>query len=257
MNQIDKVQHAFTKQAQYFDTYQKNFSKEQFNKWAIDKIGFLGTENVLEVAAGTCALGRMVSPYVNHIIELDTTMAMLKVGEYEAQKEELNNLSFVKGIAENLPFIEQTFDVVMSRLAFHHFENIDCVFAEMKRVLKSKGKLVVIDMEARDEKLRARADEIEKLRDPSHVKCISRDEFYHLAAKYHMKVTRCEMILIPVSLNAWMDLTQVEASVREEITNAMEKDIKGGEKTGFAPFKKENNIYFNHKWMLFVAEKGE
>lgn len=255
MKQIEKVQREFTKQAKKFDNYQKNFSKEEFNKWAIDKIAFSGTEHVLEVAAGTCALGRMVSPYVRSITELDTTSAMLNIGKYEAQREGLKNLSYVNGIAENLPFMEQAFEIVMSRLAFHHFEDVDLVFSEMTRVLKTNGKLVVIDMEARDENLRKRADEIETLRDPSHVRCISRAEFYELANKYHLKVTVCDMIPIPVSLDAWMDLTQVKESVREQITNTMEKELEGGEKTGFNPFRKKDGIFFNHKWMLFIAEK--
>lgn len=210
---------------------------------------------MLEVAAGTCALGRMVSPYVKSVTELDVTSAMLEVGKKEAQKENIKNLSFLVGEAKALPFDSKSFDVVMSRLAFHHFEYVDQAFYEMVRVLKDSGKLVVIDMEARQEKLRKRADAIETLRDPSHVKCRSREEFYALAAQCHMEITVCNMIPIPVSLNAWMDVTQVATPVRNEIIAAMKEDIMGGEQTGFQPYFKGQEIYFNHRWMLLIAKK--
>lgn len=256
MNQIEKIKKEFTKQAKNFENYQKSFSKEKFNKWAIEKINFDKSENVLEVAAGTCALGRMVSPFVKTITELDATKAMLDVGRNEAEKEGIFNLSFKEGIAEKLPFSNDTFDTVMSRLAFHHFLDIDIVFSEMVRVLKSNGKLVIIDMEARDENLREVADKLETMRDNSHTKCVSRKEFISLAEKNSMSISVCEMIPIPVSLTAWMELTKVPDDTRVEIRKAMQVDIDGGKQTGFEPYMSNGEIYFNHKWLLIVAQKN-
>ena len=50
------------------------------------------------------------------------------------------------GNAEALPFPDCSFEIVLSRLAFHHFPNRGKPFAEMVRVLKPGGKLVMIDM---------------------------------------------------------------------------------------------------------------
>ena len=79
-------------------------------------------------------------------------------------------LSLIHIYAERLPFLDDGFDIVISRLAFHHFANPKRCFSEMARVLKPGGKLVVIDMEAAEETLRAVEDEIETLRDPSHMR---------------------------------------------------------------------------------------
>ena len=53
----------------------------------------------------------------------------------------------------------------------------------MARVLKTGGKLVVIDMEAAEEALRNTENEIETLRDPSHVRKLSKEEFTEMFRK--------------------------------------------------------------------------
>lgn len=116
---------------------------------------------MLEVAAGTCACGRAVAPNARSVTCLDMTPAMLEAGRTEAEKESLHNMHFVLGDAAELPFLDNSFDIVLSRLAFHHFPNTDRPFAEMARVLKPGGKLVMIDMEAAEGALRASFDGIE------------------------------------------------------------------------------------------------
>lgn len=80
------------------------------------------TDHVLEVAAGTCICGRAFAPFVHEVICLDVTPAMLAVGKMQAEKQAYNNMMFVTGDAEELPFLDYSFDVVISRLAFHIFQ---------------------------------------------------------------------------------------------------------------------------------------
>lgn len=253
--QIEKIREEFTKQAENFNEYQKSFSQEEHNQFVIENIGLADSDLVLEVAAGTCAFGRLIAPYVKRIVELDATDAMLEVGKKEAEKAGISNAVYINGLAEELPFSDESFDVVVSRLAFHHFENVDIPFREMCRVLKCGGKLVIIDMEAREESLRNIADSFETLRDPSHVRCISRMEFRQLAQKNHMNIAYCEMVLRPVRLNAWMDLTKVPEETRKLIQAAMEEDVSGGQKTGLAPYEKDGRMMFDHRWLQIIAKK--
>ncbi len=80
---------------------------------------------------------------------LDTTDAMLQIGKQAAQDSHLDNMVFVKGNAEELPFLDNSFDILFSRLAFHHFTDIESIFREMVRVLKPGGKFVLIDRSGR------------------------------------------------------------------------------------------------------------
>lgn len=143
-----EIQKSFTQQAKNFVSGKMNFSKKEYLNHTVSKIAPAGTDNVLEVAAGTCACGRAVAPNARSVTCLDMTPAMLEVGRTEAEKESLHNMHFVLGDAAELPFLDNSFDIVLSRLAFHHFPNTDRPFAEMARVLKPGGKLVMIDMEA-------------------------------------------------------------------------------------------------------------
>lgn len=58
-----------------------------------------------------------LAPYVKDITCLDLTEAMLKQGKKLAKQEGIQNISFVSGNAECLPFEDETFDLVITRLA--------------------------------------------------------------------------------------------------------------------------------------------
>ena len=124
----------------------------------------------------------------------------------------------------------------------------------MQRVLKKGGKRVVWDMEATEEALRDIDDKIERMRDPSHTRILSREEFEKLFQKDFL--LQCEeTTLVPVNLNSWMNLTDTPEDVQKEITDLMNKELTGGAKTGFAPYLKENQIMFDHRWLLLIGVK--
>ena len=76
-----------------------------------------------------------------------------------------------------LPYPDQSFSLVVSRFAFHHFERPGDVLAEMKRVCKRGGRVVVCDLLASDNPDKADAfHAVEMMRDPSHARALRLDE---------------------------------------------------------------------------------
>ncbi|HIT90971.1 MAG TPA: methyltransferase domain-containing protein [Candidatus Merdenecus merdavium] len=251
----ETIQKSFTEQAKTFETKSMCFTKQEYLKHMVSSVNPKGSDTVLEVAAGTCICGRSLAPFVQSVICLDMTPAMLEVGKDKAEKQGLRNINFVQGDAEKLPFLDNSFDLVISRLAFHHFPHPKRCFSEMARVLKAGGKLVIIDMEAAKEELRNTEDEIEVLRDPSHIRNLSKEEFTAMFREEHLTVTEVDVTEIPVSLSAWMALTNTPAKISADISKCFAKEIRGNDLTGFNPYQKDGEIYFNQRWVMIIGEK--
>lgn len=249
------IQKSFTEQAKNFETKSMNFIKQEYLEHMISYVKPQKTDTVLEVAAGTCICGRSLAPFVKNVTCLDMTTAMLAVGKGAAEKQGLLNMDFVQGDAEKLPFSDNSFDIVISRLAFHHFPNPKRCFSEMARVLKTGGKMVVIDMEAAEEVLRNTEDEIETLRDPSHMRNLSKEEFTNMFRENCLSITTMDCTELPVSLSAWLALTNTPAEISADITKRLMDEINGNGLTGFKPYQKNGEIYFNHRWLMMIAKK--
>lgn len=252
---IEKINRSFELQAPNFESKSVNFTKEEYLNYTISCVAPCRENTLLEVAAGTCACGRSFAPVVRTVVCLDATVPMLQIGQREADKQHLSNMVFIKGYAEELPFLDNSFDIVFSRLAFHHFTNTDVVFSEMVRVLKPGGKLVMIDMEAADEPLRKTEDEIETLRDPSHVKNLSKTEMLSLFETHGLAIEKCETTEMPQRLESWLALTRTPEPIQQKITERMRTELAGGGKTGLSPYVENGTICFNQKWLLLIGRK--
>ena len=252
---MKKINSSFTDQAKSFENANMNFSKKEYLDYTMKAIGAAKTDLVLEPAAGTCVCGRTLAPMVQKVTCLDATPAMLVVGIQSAKEAGLGNMEFILGLIEDLPFPDASFDIVMTRLSFHHFQEMEKPFSEMNRVLKPGGKLVIIDMEAAEESVRETEDGIERLRDCSHVRNRSRQEFVSLYNAAGYTIWKEESTKIPVRLSALMELTKTPEAVQKDIVQMMERDMAGGFPTGFHPCRKDGEIWFDQRWLMLIGIK--
>ena len=88
--------------------------------------------------------------------------------------------------AEDLPFADSAFDLVVSRIAPHHFEDVAAAVAEMARV--ANDLVVVEDTLYVSEEV----EEAEKLRDPTHVRSYSEEEWRALLEGAGLEIERIE-----------------------------------------------------------------
>ncbi len=100
---------------------------------------------VLDVATGTGDLAIAVHKGTKaNIVGLDLSQQMLNVGIEKVKKQNLQNqISMMKGDAENLPFEDNKFDAVSVAFGVRNFENLTKGLAELRRVVK-EGKSVYI-----------------------------------------------------------------------------------------------------------------
>jgi SAM-dependent methyltransferase len=124
--------------------------------------------------------------------------------------------------AEHIPFADGSFDVVVSRIAPHHFTDVRAAVAEMERV---SNRLVVIEdtLFSSD-----RHEQAEKLRDPTHVRNYTEDEWRDFLTESGLEVEQAECFEKTHPLEAWLSRTGCEgeeaARVKELLADRMTED---------------------------------
>jgi ubiquinone/menaquinone biosynthesis C-methylase UbiE len=113
--------------------------------------------------------------------------------------------------AEDLPFADGSFDVVVSRIAPHHFSDVGAAVAEMERV---SNRLVVIEDTLYSSE---RHEEAERLRDPTHVRNYTEEEWRRLLEEAGLEVEQVECFEKTHPLDAWLARTGCEGKEAERV----------------------------------------
>lgn len=105
---------------------------------------------ILDVATGTGDVAINTIKQLNitglHIIGLDISPEMLNIGKKKIVTEGMSGtIDMIVGDSENLPFENNKFDAITVAYGVRNFENLERGLSEMLRVLKPKGKLVVLE----------------------------------------------------------------------------------------------------------------
>ena len=105
--------------------------------------------SLLDLAAGTGDLAiyfRKLYGDNNKITLADPNAEMLSYAKIRLEKKSISkNIEFVTCYAEDLPFKDQSFDNVTIGFGFRNFTDRQKALAEINRVLKNNGKLIIID----------------------------------------------------------------------------------------------------------------
>jgi SAM-dependent methyltransferase len=134
--------------------------------------------HVLDLGCGAGHVSFHVAPHVERVVAYDLSSDMLDVVARAAAERGLSNIVTREGVAERLPFANESFDLVLSRYSAHHWHDVEAGLREAARVLKPEGTAVFVDsispgLPLLDTHLQA----VELLRDPSHVRSYSRPEW--------------------------------------------------------------------------------
>lgn len=223
----EKVKEVFGKNADKYvtsDIHAKGDDLPLLSDWMKPE----GDWTVLDIATGGGHVSKALAPYAGQIISTDLTEAMLENTAKHLRKE-YSNIFFVVADAENLPFLNRTFDAAVCRIAPHHFPNPEKFIAETARVLKPGGKLILIDNIAPEKsELAEFMNTTEKLRDGSHMRCLSKTEWRQLLEENELlevrEVDRKKTFQFPSWARRTAESEEQIEQVRKHLLSANEEE---------------------------------
>jgi SAM-dependent methyltransferase len=159
---------------------------------------------VLDVATGTGNTALTLAPKVQKVIGLDLASGMLEQARARAEAESIRNVEFLSGSAEELPFPDADFSLVVSRHAPHHFHRLDKFLREVRRVLKPGGRLVLADQISPSTQIADWVDQWERTRDPSHFRQRTVAEWRELADTTGFSWVRDQLVPYELPFDWWV-----------------------------------------------------
>ncbi len=108
--------------------------------------------NILDLACGPGVVTRKIKSLVpdSHVTGVDLNESLLQVAINDSQQDGCDAPRFHKADCTNLPFETSSFDFVYARFLFQHLSNPVTAIAEIKRVLKPGGRVLIVDVDDRD-----------------------------------------------------------------------------------------------------------
>ncbi|PLS02798.1 class I SAM-dependent methyltransferase [Neobacillus cucumis] len=185
----------------------------------IEMAKIIGNEVLLDIATGGGHTANAFAPLVKNVIAMDLTQEMLLAAEKFVKGNGNQNVHFVKGDAENLPFSNDSFDIVTCRIAPHHFPNINDFNKEVFRVLKQGGQFLLDDnVVPEDNEFDQFYNKIEKWRDYSHFRAWKKSEWICMLESVGFEIVEWHRFEKTFYFDSWCNRMNLPADEKKKLT---------------------------------------
>lgn len=144
-NILESIAERWDTHAESYDSHHHgNKTCEDICMWKDVLKAYLGNDlsaEVLDVGAGTGFLTILISELGYHCVGLDISKGMLDIARQHAEEKKLD-VEFIQSAVENIPFDENSKDIITNCSFMWTLVNPDIVLKEWLRVLKANGKLI-------------------------------------------------------------------------------------------------------------------
>jgi SAM-dependent methyltransferase len=172
---------------------------------------------VLDVATGGGHTAVAFAAFAPVVVATDLTLPMLHAARGLARRRGAS-VTFLAADVEALPFPDERFDAVTCRIAAHHFPAMVPALRQIARVLRPGGAVLLQDILGHeDPECAAFILEVEKRRDPSHVRSASRAEWGAVLRAVGLTVV-AEAVVEKVRLwDDWTGRTRMTPEARADL----------------------------------------
>ena len=173
-----------------------------------------GDERALDVGTGAGALALALAPLVREVVGVDRVPELLAHARERAAA--FGNVELVEADAAALPFPAESFDLAATIRTLHHVPRPELVVAELARVTRPGGRVLVIDQIAPADPLEALAiDRFERARDASHTRLLPETDLRHLFEANGLTLLRERHDEERRELGPYLDIAGCEGPARE------------------------------------------
>ncbi len=182
----------------------------------------------VDLAAGPGLVSRALAPHVASVHAIDLTAAMVELGRAEAAREGVTNVTFSLGDACALDVPAGSFDGAVTRFSLHHIPFPERCIAEMARVVRPGGYVVIGDHVGSEDRAQSLWHEsIERLRDPSHWACLPHGQIRALALALGLLPVREKVVPFWLDFEEWLTRGSGAAQSRDLIEEAIRRQPAG------------------------------
>jgi len=173
-----------------------------------------GSERALDAGCGAGALALALAPFVREVVGVDLVPELLAKARERAVG--LEHVQFVEGDATRLPFDSYSFDLTGTLRTLHHVERPELVLAEITRVTRPGGVVLVVDQIGPFDPLAAVAlDQFEQARDPTHTRLLPDADMRQLFEANSLVLRRDHVRQERRDLEPYLDLAGCEGYERD------------------------------------------
>jgi ubiquinone/menaquinone biosynthesis C-methylase UbiE len=248
------IRDQFTRQAAGFAAAPSLSAEKQLD-FLLDLAAIGPGDTVLDVACGPGIVACAAASRARHVVGLDVTPAMLREAALRQAGLGLSNIEWREGDASSLPFDDGSFAVVLTRFSFHHLVEPAAILDEMTRVCAAGGRVMVVDVTP-DAPLRGAFDAMERLRDPSHVRALTRAELEDLGQRAGLKAAASGFYRMETGLDALLARSFPVPGGGAQIRAMIESDIRAGsDRLGVAAKHAEGGVLIGFPVSVLVWKK--
>ena len=209
------AQEQFGRQAHHYATSMGHSSGESLqvvSEWASGA----RYARAVDVATGTGFTAFAIAPFADSVIASDLTPQMIAETRKLAAQRGIENVGYALAAAENLPFADESLDLLTCRIAPHHFLDMAKAISEWRRVLAPGAVLILADTcSPEDAPTAVWMNDVEERRDPSHVSNLSPSGWLKALEENGLHPTDSTMTDVPHDFDDWVRRSGTPADVVE------------------------------------------
>jgi SAM-dependent methyltransferase len=217
--------------------------------------GLGGDERALDAGTGAGTYALALAPSVREVVGVDPVPELLEEARRLAASARADTVTFVEGDATALPVESESFDLATCARTLHHVRRPELVVAELTRVVRPGGKIMLVDQLASVDPLEGFArDRLERLRDPSHQRTLSDQDVRGLLEANWLVLRRSQVDREELDVGRFLELAACEGEPRGAFLDEVERLLGRGERAGIA-LRRSNGGYamtFEIGWYLAV-----